>query len=153
MTTNLLSNSDSDILEKTGTLLRRIWQQYQAYLIPEDSPVSPHQMYFLKLLEREDTLTPSEIAEQFGITLGAVTGFIDRLYKLGLITRTRSEEDRRLVLIQLAPEGVALLQTFEQQHVQKHNAILKEIGLPRIIEMNQSLERFLKVLEDLGQKE
>lgn len=151
MTENLVCNSDT--LEKSGMLFRKIWQQYQVYLMPEGSQASPHQMYFLKLLEREKTLTPSEIAQQFGITLGAVTGFVDRLHKLGLITRTRSEADRRLVLIQLTPEGVSQLQAFEQQREQKHKDILKGIGLPEIMAMNQSLERFLKVLEDLGERE
>jgi DNA-binding MarR family transcriptional regulator len=143
----------TDILEKSGSLFRRIWQEYQEYLTPEGSQVSPLQMYLLKLLKRESTLTPSEIAGQFGITLGAVTGFIDRVYKLGLITRTRSEEDRRLVLIQLTPEGVSQLKAFEQQRKQKHRDILNNIGLPEIIAMNQSLEKFLKVLEDLGGRE
>jgi DNA-binding MarR family transcriptional regulator len=144
---------DADILEKSGALFRRIWQVYQEYLAPEGSQVSPHQMYLLKLLERESTLTPSEIAGQFGITLGAATGFIDRVYKLGLITRTRSEVDRRLVLIQLTPEGLSQLQAFEQQQKQKHRDIINKIGLPEIIAMNQSLEKFLKVLEELGGRE
>jgi DNA-binding MarR family transcriptional regulator len=61
---------DADILEKSAALFRRIWQEYQKYLTPEGSQVSPHQMYLLKLLERESTLTPSEIAGRFGITLG-----------------------------------------------------------------------------------
>ncbi len=84
---------------------------------------------------------------------GAATGFIDRVYKLGLITRTRSEEDRRLVLIRLTPEGVSQLQAFEQQQKQKHRDIINKIGLPEIIAMNQSLEKFLKVLVELGGRE
>lgn len=141
---------DSDVLERTGFLFRKIWQHYQGYCITEDNQISPHQLYFLKLLEHKKTLTPSEIAGQFGITLGAVTGFIDRLYKLGLITRTRSEEDRRLVLIRLSNEGMSKLQAFERQRKQKNKDIINEIGMSEIVRMNQSLERFLKALEELG---
>ena len=72
----------------------------------EDGDLSMHQMMFFKYLERRVTCTPSDIAQQFGITLGVVTGFVDRLYKLGLITRKRSEEDRRVVIIQLSPRGL-----------------------------------------------
>jgi DNA-binding MarR family transcriptional regulator len=144
---------DSDILEKTEVLFRKVWQQYQAYLKPAPSLLSPHQMFFLTLLERQNTVTPSEIADQFSITLGAVTGFVDRLYKLGLITRTRSETDRRQVLIQLAPPGAALLKDFKQQHRQRHQAILNRFTASELAELNQALEKFWRVLKELEQEE
>ena len=89
-----------------------------------------HQMMFLKYLERRVTCTPSDIAQQFGITLGAVTGFVDRLHKLGLITRTRSEEDRRVVIIQLTAEGSESLNTFEEQRTNKICTYLSKAESP-----------------------
>jgi DNA-binding PadR family transcriptional regulator len=40
-----------------------------------------------------------------------MTGVIDRLVKTGLVVRSRSETDRRVVLVEATPAGV---QTFEQ---------------------------------------
>ncbi len=144
---------DSDLLEITEFLFRKVWHQYQAYLWPAPGLVSPHQMFFLTLFERQNTITPSEIAEQFGITLGAVTGFVDRLYKLSLITRTRSETDRRQVLIQLTPEGAALLENFKRQQRQKHQAVLTRFTALELAELNQALEKFWRVLKELEQEE
>jgi DNA-binding MarR family transcriptional regulator len=149
----MIKKLEGDQLNITGNLFRKIWHEYQDYMMEDSSQISPHQMYFLNFLERKKTLTPSEIAEQHGITLGAVTGFVDRLYKLGLITRTRSEEDRRLVLIELTPEGEKRLRAFDTTRQYKHAKILSRIGADEIEQLNQSLEKFRAVLDELKEKE
>lgn len=138
-----------DLLDETGQLLRKIWRDYEEYLMPYSSQISPHQFYFLNFLQRKKTVTPSEIAEELGITLGAVTGFVDRLYKLGLIKRTRSEEDRRLVLIELTAEGQKRLEEFYLHREQRHAEIIKELSEREIYELNQSLSKFSRVLNKL----
>jgi len=142
-----------DLLDETGKLIRKIWQDYEAYLMPDSSQISPHQLYLLNYLQRKETVTPSEIAEQFGITLGAVTGFVDRLYKLGLIKRTRSEEDRRLVLIELTTEGQKRLEAFYIHQKEAHAEIIQRMNEREIQELNQALGRFAGVLNELTQRE
>lgn len=139
-------------LNETDFLLRTIWQKYQMYLIPKESQLSPHQVYFLKFLDRKKSCTPSEIAEQFDITLGAVTGFMDRLYKLGLITRARSEEDRRLVIIKLSEEGEHELQVFENHRAQIHQKLLDLLGEDEIQCLNQHMTRFRQVLGEISER-
>ena len=102
----MIRDKELTLMEETDLIFRKVWKKYQYYLMPRESDISMHQMLFLKYLEVKETCTPSEIAQQLGITLGAVTGFVDRLYKIGLITRNHSEEDRRVVLIQLSPKGL-----------------------------------------------
>lgn len=142
-----------DILDETGQLIRKIWHDYEEYLMPYASQISPHQLYFLNYLQRKKTVTPSEIAEQFGITLGAVTGFVDRLYKLGLIKRTRSEEDRRLVIIELTTEGQRKLQEFYTHREERHAEIIKRMSEREIQELNQALGKFAKILHGLTKRE
>ena len=149
----MTENPRRNFLEETGNLFRKIWHDYEEYLKPENIQVSPHQMYFLNFLDQRGMLTPSEIADQLGITLGAVTGFMDRLYKLGLISRTRSEEDRRVVLIELTEAGRRHLQAFDVQREKKHAEILELLGNREIQQLNQSLEKFRLVLDELRKKE
>lgn len=146
-------NKSIDHLRHTGNLFRKIWNDYEEYLMPENLQVSAHQMYFLNYLNQRGMMTPSEIAEQLGITLGAVTGFMDRLYKLGMISRTRSEEDRRLVLIELTDEGRRHLQEFNRQRERKHTEILKRFSIEEILKLNESLEKFSVVLDEFRKKE
>lgn len=44
-----------------------------------------------------------------------MTGIVDRLVKMGLVERTRSETDRRLVLVQVTPAGVDLVRQIDQK--------------------------------------
>ena len=53
-------------------------------------------------------LLAAELAREYGIDASAVTRLIDRLEKRGLLTRVRSNEDRRVVRVALTPEGEAI---------------------------------------------
>ncbi|ADY57326.1 regulatory protein MarR [Syntrophobotulus glycolicus DSM 8271] len=45
----------------------------------------------------------SELSQKLNLTDGTVSGIIDRLEKQGLVERSRSEEDKRVVYVSLSP--------------------------------------------------
>ncbi len=51
----------------------------------------------------------SEIAEAMSHTTAAATGLVDRLAKIGYVTRHPSPDDRRKVLVAITDKGVALV--------------------------------------------
>jgi DNA-binding MarR family transcriptional regulator len=51
------------------------------------------------LTEPDAEITPRVIAERLGLTTGSVTTMLDRLERVGYVTRTRHASDRRKVLI------------------------------------------------------
>lgn len=148
-----MSIDSRTLMENTDNLLRVVWSKYQEYLIPLSSDLSMHQIFFLRFLERRQICTPSEISQEFGITLGAVTGFVDRLYKLGLIARTRSEEDRRVVLVSLTEKGKSLLEELSRQRTDKTERLFSALGENESKQLNQALERLQTVLIELLSEE
>jgi DNA-binding MarR family transcriptional regulator len=54
---------------------------------------------FMTLLQTYGPLTPRQLAEHTGLTSGTVTGVIDRLESLGLVTRKPDPHDRRKVVV------------------------------------------------------
>lgn len=44
-----------------------------------------------------------------------MTGIVDRLVKMGLVERSRSKTDRRVVLVKITPSGVDLLKQIHQE--------------------------------------
>lgn len=46
----------------------------------------------------------SDLSERMSLSNSTVSGIIDRLEKLGYVQRVRSQEDRRIVMIDLIPE-------------------------------------------------
>jgi DNA-binding MarR family transcriptional regulator len=56
------------------------------------------------ILSREGTVCASDLAEQCGLTRGAITGMLDRLERAGVSRRTRDETDGRRLVISAVEE-------------------------------------------------
>lgn len=54
--------------------------------------------------------TPSEIAEQQGISRPTVTGLLDGLERDGIVERISHSNDRRMVMVRLTDSGTEMLQ-------------------------------------------
>ena len=53
----------------------------------------------------DNSRTVGEIAEALGVTVPTVTVCVNKLVKKGYVTKTRSEKDARIAIIELTPEG------------------------------------------------
>lgn len=70
---------------------------------PVDITVTQHRV--LVLLASRGGLTISEIAAELAVNRSNASRHCDRLQRLGLVARRRSEEDGRVVCVVLTPEG------------------------------------------------
>jgi DNA-binding MarR family transcriptional regulator len=61
-----------------------------------------------------------------------ITRLLDRLGKRGLIARFRQDEDRRRILVRIAPKGLALLSRLDGPVCQVHRGQLGHLGPARI---------------------
>jgi DNA-binding MarR family transcriptional regulator len=57
------------------------------------------------ILRRFGPMTAGELAEQTGLTTGAVTGLVDRLERDGFVKREHDRKDRRRVIIKPVAQG------------------------------------------------
>ncbi len=73
----------------------------------------PH-MQVLLFIRKQGSCKVTEIAKYCHITLSAVTNLANKLVDMRLITRNRSEKDRRIVLIELAEEGKKQIDIIEK---------------------------------------
>ena len=71
--------------------------------------LSAAQFRMLYLLNAQGCRKTREFAEALYVTPGAVTGMADKLITKGLISRSRGEEDRRHVHLDITEEGRRLL--------------------------------------------
>jgi DNA-binding MarR family transcriptional regulator len=63
------------------------------------------QLETLKELEKEDALSLSTLSEKLRAQNSTVTGIVDRMERDGLVVRTRSKDDRRVVHLHLTRKG------------------------------------------------
>jgi DNA-binding MarR family transcriptional regulator len=61
-----------------------------------------------------------------------ITRLLDRLEKRGLISRTRDNKDRRLVLTDITPEGLDVLARLDQPIQDLHRGQLGHLGRERL---------------------
>ena len=71
-------------------------------------------MRCLELIGRHGPLTAGRLAEESGLTTGAVTFILDRLEEAGMVTRRRDTEDRRRVWVEIEPDAQQRLQEMQQ---------------------------------------
>jgi DNA-binding MarR family transcriptional regulator len=55
----------------------------------------------LDVLQEREPMTAGALAEELGLTTGAITTLLDRLERVGFVRRIRDLEDRRRVLVEL----------------------------------------------------
>jgi DNA-binding MarR family transcriptional regulator len=68
----------------------------------------------LDLIDRLGPLTAGRLAEESGLTTGAVTFILDRLEEAGMVIRRRDTEDRRRVWVEILPAARERLQGLQQ---------------------------------------
>jgi DNA-binding MarR family transcriptional regulator len=74
---------------------------------PVEVTVTQHRV--LVLLAARGDLTIGDLAVGLGVNPSSATRYCDRLQRLGLVERTPSVEDRRVVRVALTPSGAALV--------------------------------------------
>ena len=67
-------------------------------------------------------VSPTEIGEQLIVTTATVTGVLDTLQRRGLVTRTPDPVDRRRILIDVTPDGSALLARVADELIEREKA-------------------------------
>jgi len=61
-----------------------------------------------------------------------ITRLLDRLEKRGLTSRCRETQDRRMVIVRIAPEGLKLLQRLDEPVQDAHRKQLGHLGRGRL---------------------
>ncbi|WP_327288151.1 MarR family winged helix-turn-helix transcriptional regulator [Streptomyces sp. NBC_01198] len=105
----------------------------------------------LATLRRSDPphrLTPAQLMQASMVTSGAVSQRLDRLEAGGLVTRTRSEEDARVVHVALTPSGLALIDQALPAHVANEHRLLGALPPSTRTELAATLRTLLLSLGD-----
>jgi DNA-binding MarR family transcriptional regulator len=63
----------------------------------------------LGILRDHGTMPPSEIGERLQVTRATVTGVVDSLERRGFVRRSPHPVDRRSLLVEITPDGLAVL--------------------------------------------
>jgi DNA-binding MarR family transcriptional regulator len=82
----------------------------------------------LRRSEPPHRLTPAQLMQAAMVTSGAISQRLDRLEASGLVGRSRSEADARVVHVQLTERGRALIDEALPDHVANEHRLLAALG-------------------------
>ena len=97
---------DSQLCFPLYAASRKIVSLYTPHLKPLGLTYTQYIMFLV--LWEEDGITVGDLCKRLKLDTGTVTPMLKNTEKQGLITRTRSAEDERVVVVTLTPEGKAL---------------------------------------------
>jgi DNA-binding MarR family transcriptional regulator len=99
--------------ESVGYLMKRVMlsivQQADKGLAEHDLTMAQWVPLKHMQMQSSGSCTVAELARHANTDAGAMTRLLDRLEKKGLCKRVRSTEDRRVVQVELTPDGEAAL--------------------------------------------
>jgi DNA-binding MarR family transcriptional regulator len=93
--------------------------------------------------------TAAELAREVHLDAGAVTRLVDRLEAKGFLKRVRSQEDRRVIHLELTPEGEAVAQRIPPIMCEVQNAHLRGFSKDELEALKGLLRRALANAEEL----
>ena len=94
-------------------------------LVAEDFGLTIMQLYTMHAIGEEHRTTMGKTAEAIRCDASNVTGIIDKLVAMGMVSREENPDDRRIKTLQLTTEGSSLLHNVL-------NAIPERLGYSRV---------------------
>ncbi len=86
----------------------------------------PQLLILMEVAARKES-TPGQIANAVSLSQATVTGILDRMQKRGLLTRRRSENDKRRMIVRLTDEGQELIRhappIMQEAFVERFNSL------------------------------
>jgi DNA-binding MarR family transcriptional regulator len=92
-----------------------------------DVELSPQDGRALVTLSGRGPITMTDFSELLGVPLSTATRMVERLIEKGLAIRSRIEDDRRVVRVDLSEEGKKLDQKFAEHRRAIGNAMLSPL--------------------------
>ncbi len=105
------SVATNDQFSELETVFRDVYRlmsrEFQQYV---ESGMSGSQMRILESLHTLGVRKVNELADTLDVSMAAVTALIDKLESKGFVRRERSEEDRRVVWIEILADGISIME-------------------------------------------
>jgi DNA-binding MarR family transcriptional regulator len=141
--------------ESAAYLMRRILNCASATIDEALEPRGLTHAQWVPLLKLHwgQASTVAELARECTLDAGAMTRLLDRLEAKGLVTRVRSSSDRRVVNLELTPEGRATASQIPEVLCAVQNQMLQPLSVAEWQQLRGLLRRVLDNALDRQQQE
>lgn len=107
------------------------------------------QINTLRAIAGRDEWRMSDLSQRLRVSAGSLTTMINRLIEAGLVERTRSELDRRVVTVRLTKKGNELLLASRQRAMRRLHELLDDLPQEDQARLNCALSEVVDVLRKI----
>ncbi len=131
--------------ENVGFVIKQVYNSLNRMLDLEMAPLDLTAMQWrpIAMVARGSADTPAELARLHGVDTGAMTRTLDRLEAKGLLRRVRSQEDRRVVKIELTELGQEKARAIPANIARVLNHHLRGFSADELAQLKHLLGRML----------
>jgi DNA-binding MarR family transcriptional regulator len=151
---NYRSKASQDKVREIIFLIRKLIHGEKLYTkeLNIKYSITAAQLNCLLALHENGPLPPSQIAKHMMVNSSTVTGVIDRLEQKGLVVRKRNSSDRRIINVELTPDGQNMAQSAPPPIQQRVVDGLQKLSSEELDQIVHSLAKLTRMLDfqDLG---
>jgi DNA-binding MarR family transcriptional regulator len=128
--------------------LRRVYQviNEQSKKAKKQTGITGPQLWAIKMIAESSPVQVSELAHKMYLHPATVVGILNRLEEQGLVLRTRTREDRRIVDVNLTAEGKALVARAPEVAQGLLAAGLEVLPATRLLDIASALDQLVQIL-------
>jgi DNA-binding MarR family transcriptional regulator len=140
---------NKELVEEMIELQRRIDRDRRQYELDAwmHLNLSIGQLKSLFFISNRGATSLSKLAAALRVTPTNTTGIVDRLLKRGLITRTESPDDRRVLLLRTTPLGDELIAELRQKRKERMAELFNRLSEEEAKYMAEALKIMVRVIE------
>lgn len=129
--------------------LRRVFQAVHSYTrrVKKASGLTGPQLWAIKMIADSGPIRVSDLSRKMYLHPATVIGILDRLARLGLIKRTRSRKDRRVVHVSLTKEGKEVVQRSPEVAQGMIVSGLEALSAQRLGKISDGMREMVKILQ------
>lgn len=108
--------------------------------------LSVTQLHVIRVVRSHMELSMSELAELLSVSPPSASAMVDRLVEKGALTREHSTQDRRKVVVRIAPAAVQHAEAVEDAIMALFIGLVEQVGPETTAQWCQVLERIKSVV-------
>lgn len=146
-----------DITSTLNEVLVRLFRdittiEERAIKTGEYKELTVNDMHVIEAIDVHEPKNMTTVAKALSVTTGTLTISVNGLVKKGYVNRTRSEEDRRVVLISLTSKGRRAFVQHQRFHQQMINAVVEGLTTEEQVILEKALCNANQFFRSIGRK-
>lgn len=128
---------------EVGDLVMVLWQKWKAASPVRRGAITREQYWIMRLLMERGEMRIKDLALAIGCTPGSASVAVKRMERAGLVRRTRSEKDERVVTAVLSSQGAKMLDAWRNEQLDSMARLFERLSRDEKRTLRNLLEKAL----------